>query len=272
MNFLSSILFAALVAGPVFQESSDTKEALKKGLETSAAAGGYTFTGTVEQESPLGGAALAMGASMLASGPDGKCKGTRGADGVSHLRIEKDKNSYEFFRKGSKVAHRQVWKGTAIAAGDFASEANAALDLERLAKFASKAKDLKSETKKVDDVECLVVSASLPADLVEEEASEGGPGFNFKMFELKKVDVKFTFGKDDHLLRKAEFKFVKGFTSMIQASMPGGEEEGGEEGGEDGGANMAKASFTSAFKITLGAFSKTEAVTVPEDVKGLLGD
>ena len=268
MNVVSAMLLSALIARPV-QESSDTKEALKKGLETSAAAGGYTFTGTVEQDSPLGGAALAIGASMLASGPDGKCTGTRGADGVSHLRIEKEKNSYEFFRKGSKVVHRQMWKGTAISPGDFASEANAALDLERLAKFASKAKDLKSETKKIDDVECLVVSASLPADFVEEEATEGGPAFAFKMFELKKIDVKFTFGKSDNLLRKAEFKFVKGFNAMIQGAMPGGDEEGGDEGGEEG-ANMAKASFTSAFKITLGAFSKTAAVTVPEDVKGLL--
>ena len=268
MNVLAAMVFSVLVAGPV-QESSETKEALKKGLETSAAAGGYTFTGTVEQESPLGGAALAIGASMLASGPDGKCTGTRGADGVSHLRVEKDKNSYEYFRKGSKVVHRQVWKGTAIAPGDFASEANAALDLERLAKFASKAKDLKSEAKKIDDVECLVISASLPADLVE---AEGGPAFNFKMFELKKIDVKFTFGKDDHLLKKAEFKFVKGFNAMIQGAMPGGDDEGGEEGGDEGGANMAKASFTSSFKIALGAFSKTAAVTVPEEVKGLLGE
>ena len=38
------------------------------------------------------------------------------------------------------------------------------------------------------------------------------------------------------------------------------------------GGGPVKSAFSSTFKLTLGAFSKTAAVTVPDDVKGLLKD
>ncbi|HZN62193.1 MAG TPA: hypothetical protein VFC90_07285 [Planctomycetota bacterium] len=273
------LLAALSMAGASFQDSAKSDEAkdlLKKGLETSAAAGGFTFTGSVSQESPFGGAAMAVGGPMLQVGPEGKCTGTMAADGVSHVRLEKDKNVYELYRKGSKVVHRQVWKGTQAASGTFASEARAALDLARLAKAASKAKDAKKEagTTKVGEVDCVAVKVSLPSDLVdsEEETAEGAAGFSFKMFELKRVETTFYFGKDDHLLRKAEFKFVKGFNAQIAMAMPGGGAEEDEEDDEDGGKGMMKNSFSSVIKLTLGDFSKTAAVTVPDDVKGLLQD
>ena len=253
----------------------ETKEQLKKGLEASAAAGGFTFTGSVDQDSPFGGAAMAMGAPMLAVGPDGKCSGTLGADGVSHIRLEKDKNVYEMFRKGTKVVHRQVWKGTQIPSGSFASEAAAVLNLARLAKIAAKSKDVKKEegTKKVGETECVTYKVALSPDLVDsEEESEPAPGgMNFKMFELKKIEGRFYLGKDDNLLKKAEIKFVKGFNAMIAAAMPGGGGDDEDDDEEDGGG-MVKTTFSSTFKFTLGAFSKTAAVTVPDDVKALLGD
>ncbi|HKS15820.1 MAG TPA: hypothetical protein VJU16_00750 [Planctomycetota bacterium] len=275
-------LFAALLpVGATFQDAAKSEEAkdlLKKGLETSAAAGGFTFTGSVSQDSPFAGAAMAVGAPMLAVGPEGKCSGTLGADGVSHFRLEKDKNVYDLYRKGSKVVHRQVWKGTQIPSGSFATEARAALDLARLAKAAAKAKDAKLEagTTKVGEVECVAIKVSLPSDLVDsdDEAPEGGAGFTFKMFELKKVETTFYFGKDDHLLRKAEYKFVKGFNAQIAMAMPGGGGGGDEDEDdeEDGGKGLVKTSFSTSLKLTLGDFSKTAAVTVPDDVKGLLQD
>jgi hypothetical protein len=272
------VLAALATVGASFQDpakTDDAKDLLKKGLETSAAAGGFTFTGSVSQDSPFAGAAMAVGAPMLAVGPEGKCSGTLGADGVSHVRLEKDKNVYELYRKGSKVVHRQVWKGSQIASGSFASEARAALDLARLAKAASKAKDAKKETgtTKVGEVECVAIKVSLPSDIADsdDDSAEGAGGFTFKMFELKKVETTFYFGKDDNLLRKAEFKFVKGFNAQIAMAMPGG--GGGEEDEDDeddGGKGGVKSSFATTTKLTLGAFSKTASVSVPDDVKGLL--
>ncbi|HZL71659.1 MAG TPA: hypothetical protein VFC86_04310 [Planctomycetota bacterium] len=256
-------------------KADEAKDLLKKGLETSAAAGGFTFTGSVDQESPFGGAGMAMGGPMLSVGPQGKCTGTLGTDGVAHVRIEKDKNIYELYRKGSKVVHRQVWKGSQAASGSFASEAGAALDLARLAKAAAKSKDVKqeAETKKVGDVDCVAIKTGLSADLVEaEEAPAGAAGFEFKMFELKKIEATFYFGKDDHLLRKAEFKFVKGFNAMIAGAIPGGGGGDDDDDDEDGGGGMVKTSFATTFKFTLGAFSKTAAVAAPDDVKELLKD
>lgn len=276
----AGLLAAVSMTGATFQDPpapvvEDAKELLKKGLETSAAAGGFTFTGSVDQDSPFGGAAMAIGAPVLAVGPEGKCSGTLGADGVSHIRIEKDKNVYELYRKGSKTVHRQVWKGTQVASGNFASEAVAALDLAKLAKAGSKSKDVKKEegTKKVGEVECTVVKATLSPDIVE-EAAAGAGGFDFKMLELKRVEARFYFGRDDHLLRKAEFKFVKGFNAMIAGALPGGGGGGDEDEDEDGGGagGVVKSSFSTTLKLTLGAFSKTAAVTVPDDVKGLLAE
>jgi len=278
-RLMAGLAAAFALAGASFQDPpaapkpDEAKDLLKKGLETSAAAGGFTFTGSIDQDSPFGGAAMAIGGPMLAVGPDGKCTGTLGADGVTHVRIEKDKNVYDLFRKGSKIVHRQVWKGTQIASGSFASEAAAALDLAKLVKAAAKSKDVKrdGDTKKVGDVDCVAIKVALSSDLVEtEEAPAGGAGFDFKMFELKRIDATFYFGKDDHILRKAEYKFVKGLNAMIAGAMPGG---GGDEDedGEDGGGGMKK-SFATTFKITLGAFSKTAAVTMPDDVKELLKD
>lgn len=269
-----ALLGASYQDPPASPKSDEAKDLLKKGLETSAAAGGFTFTGSIDQDSPFGGAALAVGGPMLAVGPEGKCTGTLGTDGVSHVRIEKDKNSYDLYRKGSKIVHRQVWKGAQIAPGSFASEAAAALDLARLLKAAAKAKDVKKEadTKKVGDVDCVAIKVALSSDLVEaEEAPAGAGGFEFKMFELKRIDATFYFGKDDNLLRKAEYKFVKGLNAMIAGAMPGGGGGDEDEEGEDGGG-MVKSSFATTFKITLGAFSKTAAVTVPDDVKELLKD
>src|SRR5687767_9309641 len=109
------LLAAFAMLGATFQDPpapavEGPKELLKKGFEATVAAGGYTFTGVVDQDSPLGGAAMVVGAPMLAVGPDGKCSGTVGSDGVSHVKLEKDKNVYEIYRKGSKHVHRQVWK------------------------------------------------------------------------------------------------------------------------------------------------------------------
>ena len=277
-SLTAGLLAAFVLAGASFQDppaaskTDEAKELLKKGLETSAAAGGFTFTGSVDQDSPFGGAGMAMAGPMLSVGPQGKCTGTLGADGVAHVRLEKDKNIYELYRKGSKVVHRQVWKGAQAASGSFASEAGAALDLAKLAKAAAKSKDVKmeAETKKVGDVDCVSIKTGLSADIVEsEEAPAGGAGFEFKMFELKKIEATFYFGKDDHLLKKAEIKFVKGFNAMIAGAMPGG---GGDDDDDEDGGGMVKSSFATTFKFTLGAFSKTAAVAVPDDVKGLLQD
>src|SRR5688572_4653696 len=98
---VAGLFSALLTVGATFQDAAKSEEAkdlLKKGLETSAAAGGFTFTGSVSQDSPFAGAAMAVGAPMLAVGPEGKCSGTLGADGVSHVRLEKDKNVYELYR------------------------------------------------------------------------------------------------------------------------------------------------------------------------------
>src|SRR5262245_25860203 len=278
----AGLLALMSMAGASFQDppappAEDPKEIMKKGLEASAAAGGFTFTGAVDQDSPLAGAAMVVGAPMLAVGPEGKCSGTVGSDGVSHVKLEKDKNTYEVYRKGSKHVHRQVWKGTQIPAGGFAAETAAALNLGRLAKAAAKSKDVKREegTKKVDETECVVINVGLAADLVESD-DEGGAaagGFEFKMFELKRIEARLFFGKDDHLLKKAEFKFVKGFNAMIAAAVPGG--GGGDDDEEDdddgGGMGGIKSSFSTTIKLNL-TFSKTAAVTVPDDVKGLLGE
>lgn len=278
-HFLAAGLVAALATFAVAQDepkADDAKEFLKKGLEASSAAGGFTFTGSVDQESPFGGAAMAIGAPGLATGPEGKFSGTLGSDGVVHVRVEKDKNVYEIYRKGSKIVHRQVWKGAQIASGSFASEAAAALDLVKLAKAASKSKEVRKEegVKKVGDVECVAIKATLTSDIVDSEAdsAEGAEGFSFKMFELKRVEATFYLGKDDRLLRKAEFKFVKGFNAAIAMAVPGGGGGGGDEDDddEDGGKGGMKSSFATSFKLTLGAFSKTAAVAVPDDVKGLL--
>jgi hypothetical protein len=281
MNRLIAAAFgiALLGTGAAFQDAppaaaapSDAKELLKKGLEASVEAGGFTFTGSVDQDSPFAGAAMAIGAPMLSVGPDGRVSGTLGADGLAHVRIEKDKNVYEIFRKGSKIVNRQVWKGTQMASGSFASEAGAVLNLARLAKAGGKAKDAKKEegTKKGGDVECVVIRATLSTDIIDDESEPAVAGFDFKMFELKRIESKFYLGKDDNLLRKVELKFVKGFNAMIAGAMPGG---GGdeEEGEEDEGAPVKK-SFSTTIKLTLGAYSKTAAVTVPEDVKTLLQD
>src|SRR6266850_998618 len=182
---LAGLLAAAMSAvgtspqeKPAAPKADEAKDLLKKGLEASAAAGGFTFTGSVEQESPFGGAAMAFGGGpAFGLGPEGSCTGTLGADGTSHVRLEKDKNVYELYRKGSKVVHRQVWKGNQIPSGTFASEAAAALDLARLAKAAGKVKDVKKEegTKKVGEVECIAIKATLSSDIVdgEEEAGDG---------------------------------------------------------------------------------------------------
>jgi len=253
-------------------KSSEAKELLKKGLETSAGAGGFTFTGSVDQGSPFGGVMI-VGAG-LSVGPEGKCTGTVGSDGITHVRLEKDKNAYEFFRKGSKVVHRQMWTGAQAPSGSLAAEANGVLDLARLAKAAAKLKDVKREegTKKVGDVECVTVKASFTSDIVDEDAeSKDATGMNVKMFELKRVEATLHFGKDDNLLRKAEFKFVKGFGPMIRMGAGGGEED--EEEDEDGGGSGGmKATFSTTFKLTMGPYSKTAAATVPEDVKVLLKD
>ncbi|HTF57956.1 MAG TPA: hypothetical protein VK661_12055, partial [Planctomycetota bacterium] len=198
-------------------KSSEAKDLLKKGLETSATAGGFTFTGSVDQDSPFGGVMI-VGAG-LSVGPEGKCAGTVGSDGITHVRVEKDKNAYEFFRKGSKTVHRQVWTGSQSPSGSLAAEAMGALDLARLAKMAAKLKEVKKEegTKKVGDVECVTLKVSFPSDIVEEETeTKDAAGVTMKMFELKRVEATLHFGKDDNLLRKAEFKFVKGFSSMIR--------------------------------------------------------
>ncbi len=283
-HWLSAGLLAALATVAVAQDApeapkvDDAKEILKKGLEASSAAGGFTFTGSVDQESPFGGVAMAMGAPGLATGPEGKFSGTLGSDGVVHVRVEKDKNVYEIYRKGSKIVHRHVWKGAQIASGSFASEAAAALDLVKLAKAAGKSKDVKKEegVKKVGDVECVAIRATLTSDIVDSEgdSAEGAEGFSFKMFELKRVEATFYLGKDDRLLRKAEFKFVKGFNAAIAMAVPGGGRGGGDEDeeDEDGGKGPMKSSFATTFKMTLGAFSKTAAVSVPDDVKELLKD
>jgi hypothetical protein len=275
----AALLAAVALVGATFQEpaappkADEAKDVLKKGLDASVAAGGFTFTGSVDQDSPFAGA-MAMAGPMLSVGPQGKCTGAIGADGVAHLRLEKDKNVYEIFRKGSKVVQRQVWKGAQVGSGSFASEAAAALDLAKLAKAAAKSKDVKMEagTKKVGEVECSVIKVGLSSDIVEaDEAPEGGAGAAFKMFELKRVEATFYFGKEDSLLRKAEFKFVKGFNAMIAAAVPGGGGDEEEDEDEDGGGmGGIKTSFSTTLKITLGAFSKTEAVMVPDDVKGLL--
>jgi hypothetical protein len=125
--------------------------------------------------------------------------------------------------------------------------------------------------KKVGEVDCVAIKVTLSSDLVDsdEEASDE-PGMAFKMFELKKIEATLYFGKDDNLLRKADFKFVKGFNAMIAAAMPGGGGGDDEDEEEDGGGGPVKSSFSSTIKLTLGAFSKTAAVTVPDDVKGLL--
>lgn len=282
-SLTAGLLAAFVLVGAAFQDPPATpkpdeaKELLKKGLETSAAAGGFTFTGSVDQDSPFGGAGAAMAGPMLSVGPQGKCTGTLGADGVAHVRIEKDKNIYELYRKGPKVVHRQVWKGSQAASGSFASEAGAALDLAKLAKAAAKSKDVKmeAETKKVGEVDCVSIKTGLSADLVEAEEAPaaGAAGFEFKMFELKRIEATFYFGKDDHLLKKAEIKFVKGFNAMIAGAMPGGGgDDDDDDDDEDGGGGMVKSSFATTFKFTLGAFSKTAAVAVPDDVKGLLQD
>lgn len=269
---------ALLGSGPAFQDApppaaapADAKELLKKGLEASAAAGGFTFTGSVDQDSPFAGAAMAIGAPMLSVGPEGKLSGTLGADGVSHVRIEKDKNVFEIFRKGSKTVNRQVWKGAQMASGSFASEAAAVLNFARLAKAGGKAKDAKQEegTRKLGEVECVVIKATLSTDIIEDDSEPAAAGFDFKMFELKRIESKFYFGKDDNLLRKVELRFVKGFNAMIAGAMPGGGGGDEEEGEEDEGAPVKK-SFSTTIKLTLGAFSKTAAVSVPDDVKGLL--
>jgi hypothetical protein len=277
---VAGVLAAAMSASgasaqekPAAAKADEAKDLLKKGLETSAAAGGFTFTGSVEQESPFGGAAAGIGVPGFGLGPEGKCTGTLGADGTSHIRLEKDKNFYELYRKGSKIVHKQVWKGTQIPSGSFASEAAAALDLAKLSKSASKSKEVKREAgdKKVGEVDCVAIKVTLSSDLVDsdEEASDE-PGMAFKMFELKKIEATLYFGKDDNLLRKADFKFVKGFNAMIAAAMPGGGGGDDEDEEEDGGSGPVKSSFSSTIKLTLGAFSKTAAVTVPDDVKGLL--
>ena len=275
MNYrLAAGLVAAMLTGigAAPQEGSDAKDLLKKGLETSAAEGGFTFTGTVEQESPFGGGAMVIGGPGFSVGPDGKCAGTLGSDGVVHVRLEKEKNVYELFRKGSKTVHRQVWSGRQLASGSFAGEASAALDLARLSKAASKSRDVKKDgEKKVGDVDCVAIKATLPSDIVEsEESGEGPAGIEFKMFELNRVEATFYFGKDDHILRKAEYKFVKGFNSAVRMAGAGGDEDEDED--EDGGGGPVKASFSTTFNLTLGAFSKTASVTVPDDVKGLLKD
>jgi hypothetical protein len=281
-SIVMTALLAALVVGfqdppaPPATQAEDAKELLRKGLEAAASAGGFTFTGSVDQDSPFGGAAMGVGGPMLAVGPDGKCTGTLGADGMSHIRLEKEKNVYEIFRKGTKTVHRQVWKGTQIPSGSFAAEAAAALSLARVAKHAAKSKDVKKEegTKKVGEVECVVYKAGLSPDLVDsdEESEPALGGMNFKMFELKKIEGRFYFGKDDNLLKKAEFKFVKGFNAMIAAAMPGGGGGDDEDEEEEDGGGMVKMSFASTFKFTLGEFSKTAAVTVPDDVKALLAE
>jgi hypothetical protein len=217
---------------------------------------------------------MVVGAPMLAVGPEGKCSGTVGSDGVSHVKLEKDKNLYEVYRKGSKHVHRQVWKGTQIPAGSFAAETAAALNLGRLSKAAAKSKEVKREegTKKVNETECVVIKVALTSDLVESDEEEGAAagGIEFKMFELKRIEARLYFGKDDNLLRKAEYKFVKGFNAMIAGAMPGGgggDEEDEEEDG--GGMGAIKSSFATTIKLSL-TFSKTAAVSVPDDVKGLL--
>jgi hypothetical protein len=253
-------------------KGSEAKELLKKGLETSASAGGFTFTGSVDQDSPFGGVMIVGGG--LSVGPEGKCAGTVGSDGITHFRLEKDKNAYEFFRKGSKTVHRQMWTGSQSPSGSLAAEAIGAIDLARLAKTAAKLKDVKKEegTKKVGDVECVTIKATFPSDIVEEETeSKDATGMSVKMFELKRVEATLHFGKDDNLLRKAEFKFVKGFSAMIRMGGAGGDED--DEDDEDGGGSGGvKSTFSTTLKLTMGPYSKTAAAAVPEDVKGMLKD
>jgi len=246
--------------------ASEAKELLKKGLEASTGAGGFTFTGSVEQESPFGG--MVIGG--LSAGPEGKCKGTVGADGISHVRLEKGKSSYEFYRKGSQIAHRQAWRGSQVTTGTFAREAMGALDLARLAKVAAKVKEKdvkKEEGRKVGEVECVTVKATLPSDLVEEEDEEAEGDHQMKMFDLKRIEATFHFGKEDNLLKKVEFKLIKSFGAMFRMGGEDGEED---EDDEDGGGNPMKGTFSTTFKLTFGAFDKTTSVSVPADMAGLL--
>ena len=267
-------ILCAVGASAQEESAGDAKEILKKGLETSAAAGGFTFTGSVDQESPFGGVMVVGGGPSMSIGPEGKCTGTLGADGMVHVRLEKDKNSFELFKKGSKSVHKQVWKGQQIPAGTFAAEAAAAFDLAKLAKAAAKSKDAKREAgdKKVGETDCVAIKVTLTADIVEPEESPEGAAMEFKMFELKRVEATLYFGKDDNLLRQAEFKFVKGFNAAIAMAGGAGGGDDEDEDDEDGGGMGIKSSFSTTFKLTPGAYSKTSAVTVPDDVKGLLKD
>ena len=87
-----------------------------------------------------------------------------------------------------------------------------------------------------------------------------------KMFELKRIEATFHFGKEDNLLKKVEFKLVKSFGAMFRM----GGEDGEEEDEEDGGGNPMKGNFSTTFKLTFGAFDKTTSVSVPADMAGLL--
>jgi hypothetical protein len=244
--------------------ASEAKELLKKGLETSTGAGGFTFKGTVDQDSPFGGVVIGG----MSAGPEGKCTGTVGADGITHVRLEKGKSIYEFYRKGSKIAHRLAWRGAQVTSGSFAREAMGILDLAKLVKVAAKLKEKdikKEEGRKVGEVECVTVKATLPSDLVEEEDEAAEGEHEMQMFELKKIEATFHFGKEDNLLKKVEFRLVKSFGAMFRMGGAGGDEDE-----EEGDGNPMKGSFATTFKLTVGAFAKSTSVSVPEDMAGFL--
>lgn len=256
---------------PAPPPADEAKAYLKTALEASSAAGGFVFSGSVDQEAPMGGL------KMFRSGPGGKFKGTVAANGTLHVKFEPERGSYEIFKKGSKIVQRQTWTGPQVQTGTFPQEVASIVSLARLLKRADRAKDVKViEGRKAGDTPVKTVTCTFSEELIAEgeDDAEEVMGMSLKMTELARVEATLQFAVDGHALKSAEFKLVRRLGAMIRMGMGGGDDEEDEEGDEEGEGPIPgmKKTFSTTYKLELGGFDKAAAVELPEDVRKLLAD
>lgn len=283
MTIAAMVMALALAQDPGKTEAQDdAKGTLKAGLEASTKAGGFTFSGRLDQDNAMGGVKIpGFGDGNL----EGKFSGTVAANGTLHLKLETDKGVYELWRKGDKIVQRQTWVGKQDMVGEFPHEVTAVLSLSSLLKHVDKMKEIRAGDKKaVDGVDCTAVKAKLPTSYVPEEDDDSGMPIKMKIWELKKVESTVYVDRDG-LVRRIDMVLSKGLSSMIRmAGAPGGDEEEDDgkkkekdkdkdeddEGGPIPGMGAMKMSAT--YSVTIGKYDAGAKVEVPEDVKRNLGE